>query len=160
MPFPEVWKGFFFVCLVRPIFLKTFCQSQNWSILHSELMASSILELAVGWTSSVGCTQTVVNLYTSCQGRSTKASTEFKTLLAESHDTLGLYPETVNEVNDWVRIPFGKRWSDNGGQTIEQSRRAMYFWGLRGGSTGSLLCNAIRRLRRRKRKTNSRICPK
>ncbi len=63
--------------------------------------------------------------------------------LAESHDTLGLYPETVNEVNDWVRIPFGKRWSDNGGQTMGQSRRAMYFRGLRGGSTGSLLCNAI-----------------
>jgi hypothetical protein len=73
--------------------------------------------------------------------------------LAESHDTSGLYPEMVNEVNDWVRIPFGKWWSDNGGQTIERSRRAMYFWGLRGGSTGSLLCNAIRRLKRRKRKT-------
>ena len=43
--------------------------------------------------------------------------------------------------------------SSNGGQTIELSRRAMYFRGIRGGSTGSLLCNAIPRLRRRKRKT-------
>ena len=56
-------------------------------------------------------------------------------------------------LNDWA-VTEGKRLSDNGGQTIERSRRAMYFWGLRGGSTGSLLCNAIRRLRRRKRKTN------
>ena len=36
--------------------------------------------------------------------------------LAESHDTSGLYPEMVNKVNDWVRIPFG--W------TIERRRRA------------------------------------
>ena len=50
------------------------------STLLSDLMASSILELAVGWISSVGCTQPVVNLYTSCQERSTKASTEFGTL--------------------------------------------------------------------------------
>jgi hypothetical protein len=26
---------------------------------------------------------------------------------AESHDTLGLHPEMVIEVNDLVRIPFG-----------------------------------------------------
>jgi hypothetical protein len=96
------------------------------------LMASSILELAVGWISSVGCTQPVVNLYTSC-----RAITE------------------------------GKRLSDHGGQctfgvsegvapapySATRSRRAMHFRGIRGGSTGSLLCNAIPRLRRRKRKT-------
>jgi hypothetical protein len=63
--------------------------------------------------------------------------------LAESHKTSGLYPETVNKVNDWVRIPFSKRWSDNGGQTIERSWKAMNFRGPRGGSTRSLLCNAI-----------------
>ena len=63
--------------------------------------------------------------------------------IRESHDTLGLYPETVNEVNDWVKVPLAERLSGNGGQTIERSRRAMYFWGLRGGSTGPLLCNAI-----------------
>ncbi len=57
MPFPDLWKGFFCVCLFRPIFLKTSCQSQTWSILLSDLMASSILERAVGWISSVGCTQ-------------------------------------------------------------------------------------------------------
>ena len=74
--------------------------------------------------------------------------------LAESHDTSGLYPETVNEVNDWVKVPLAERLSNNGGQTIERSRRAMHFRGIRGGSTGSLLCNAILRLRRRKRKTN------
>ena len=79
--------------------------------------------------------------------------------LAESHDTSGLYPETVNEVNDWVKVPLAERLSNNGGQTIERSRRAMYFWGIRGGSTGSLLCNAIRRLRRRKKKDkNIQIC--
>ena len=70
VPFPDLWKGFFCVCLIRPIFLNKFCQSRNWSMLLSDLMASSILELAVGWTSSVGCTQNVVNLYTSCQGPS------------------------------------------------------------------------------------------
>ena len=88
---------------------------------------------------------------------------------------LHLLSRTVNEVNnnkdpfrlnDWA-VTEGKRLSDPGGQwtfgvsegvapapySATRSRRAMYFWGLRGGSTGSLLCNAIRRLRRRKRKT-------
>jgi hypothetical protein len=69
-------------------------------------------------------------------------------------------------LNNWA-VTEGKRLSDHGGQwtfgvsegvapapySATRSRRAMYFWGLRGGSTGSLLCNAIRRLRRRKRKT-------
>ena len=36
VPFPDLWKGFFCVCLIRPIFLKTFCQSQNWSTLLSD----------------------------------------------------------------------------------------------------------------------------
>ena len=63
-------------------------------------------------------------------------------------------------LNDWA-VTEGKRLSDHGGQwtfgvsegvapapySATRSRRAMYFWGLRGGSTGSLLCNAIRRLR-------------
>ena len=140
VPFPDLWKGFFCVCLIRPIFLKNILSSSNWSTLLSDLMASSILELAVGWISSVGCTQPVVNLYTSC-----RAITE------------------------------GKRLSDHGGQctfgvsegvapapySATRSRRAMHFRGLRGGSTGSLLCNAIRRLRRRKKKDKEiRICPK
>ncbi len=60
-------------------------------MLLSDLMESSILELAVGWISSVGCTQPVVNLYTSCQGRSTKASTEFETLWRKV-TTLGVIP--------------------------------------------------------------------
>ncbi len=79
-PFPDLWTGFFCVCLIGPIFLKTSCQSQNWSTLLSDLMASSILELAVGWTPSVGCTQNVVNFYTSCQGRSPKSMIEQSTL--------------------------------------------------------------------------------
>ena len=66
---------------------------------------------------------------------------------------LHLLSRTVNEVNNWVKVPLAERLSNNGGQTIERSRRAMHFRGIRGGSTGSLLCNAIPRLRRRKRKT-------
>ena len=68
-------------------------------------------------------------------------------LLSGVHTTgcqpLHLLSRTVNEVNDWVKVPLAERLSNNGGQTIERSRRAMYFRGLRGGSTGSLLCNAI-----------------
>ena len=99
MPFPEVWKGFFFVCLNRPIFLKIISPISNWSTLLSDLMASSILELAVGWISSVGCTQPVVNLYTSCQGRSTRSTTDWRFLW----------------LNDWA-ITEGKRLSYHGGQ--------------------------------------------
>lgn len=80
VPFPDLWKGFFCVCLIRPIFLKNILSSSNWSTLLSDLMASSILELAVGWISSVGCTQPVVNLYTSCQGPSPKSTIECSTL--------------------------------------------------------------------------------
>jgi len=150
VPFPDLWKGFFCVCLIRPIFLKNILSNSNWSTLLSGLMASSILELAVGWTSSVECTQNVVNFYTSCQGRSTRSTTEWRFLW----------------LNDWA-ITEGKRLSDHGGQctfgvsegvapapySATRSRRAMHFRGIRGGSTGSLLCNAIPRLRRRKRKT-------
>ncbi len=170
VPFPDLWKGIFFcVCLIRPIFLKTFCQSRNWSMLLSDLMASSILELAVGWTSSVGCTQNVVNLYTSCQGPSPKSTIECSTLWRKVETprgyTWGRSMRSTTEwgflsANDWA-ITEGKRLSDPGGQctfgvsegvapapySATRSRRAMYFWGLRGGSTGSLLCNAIRRLR-------------
>ena len=178
VPFPDLWKGFFCVCLIRPIFLKTFCQSRNWSMLLSDLMASSILELAVGWTSSVGCTQNVVNLYTSCHGpspkstiecstlwrkvktprgytwgRSTKATTEFKTLWRKVTTLRGYTRRlSMRSTTEWGFLS-AERLSGNGGQTIERSRRAMHFRGLRGGSTGSLLCNAIPRLRRRKRKT-------
>ena len=70
-------------------------------------------------------------------------------------------------LNDWA-ITEGEWLSDHGGQctfgvsegvapapySATRSRRAMHFRGIRGGSTGSLLCNAIPRLRRRKRKTN------
>ena len=171
-------------------------------MLLSDLMASSILELAVGWTSSVGCTQNVVNLYTSCHGpspkstiecstlwrkvktprgytwgRSTKATTEFKTLWRKVTTLRGYTRRRSTRsttewrflwLNDWA-ITEGKRLSDHGGQctfgvsegvapapySATRSRRAMYFRGIRGGSTGSLLCNAIPRLRRRKRKTKT-----
>jgi hypothetical protein len=107
------------------------------------LMASSILELAVGWTSSVGCTQTVVNLYTSCQGRSTKASTEFKTLWRKVTTLRGYTRRwSTRSTTEWGFLS-AERLSGDGGQTIERSWRATFFWGLRGGSTGSLLCNAI-----------------
>ena len=175
VPFPDLWKGFFCVCLIRPIFLKNILSSLNWSTLLSDLMASSILELAVGWISSVGCTQPVVNLYTSCQGRSTKASTEFETLWRKVMTLRGYTRRRSTRsttewrflwLNDWA-ITEGKRLSDHGGQctfgvsegvapapySATRSRRAMHFRGIRGGSTASLLCNAIRRLRRRKRKT-------
>jgi hypothetical protein len=143
VPFPDLWKGFFCVCLFRPIFLKNILPISNWSTLLSDLMASSILELTVGWTSSVGCTQPVVNLYTSCQGRSTKASTEFKTLWRKVTTLRGYTRRwSMRSTTEWGFFS-AERLSDNGGQTIEQSRRAMYFRGLRGGSTGSLLCNAI-----------------
>jgi hypothetical protein len=168
VPFPDLWKGFFCVCLIRPIFLKTFCQSRNWSMLLSDLMASSILELAVGWTSSVGCTQNVVNLYTSCHGpspkstiecstlwrkvktprgytwgRSTKATTEFKTLWRKVTTLRGYTRRrSMRSTTEWGFLST-EQLSGNGGQTIERSRRAMNFRGLRGGSTGSLLCNAI-----------------
>ena len=178
VPFPDLWKGFFCVCLIRPIFLKNILSSLNWSTLLSDLMASSIRELAVGWTSSVGCTQNVVNLYTSCHGpspkstiecstlwrkvktprgytwgRSTKATTEFKTLWRKVTTLRGYTRRrSMRSTTEWGFLST-EQLSGNGGQTIERSWRAMYFWGLRGGSTGSLLCNAIRRPRRRKRKT-------
>ena len=143
-------------------------------------MASSILELAVGWISSVGCTQPVVNLYTSCQGRSTKASTEFGTLWRKVTTLRGYTRRRSTRsttewrflwLNDWA-ITEGKRLSDHGGQctfgvsegvapapySATRSRRAMHFRGIRGGSTGSLLCNAIPRLRRRKRKARRFGC--
>ena len=87
-------------------------------------MASSILELAVGWISSVGCTQPVVNLYTSCQGRSTKASTEFETLWRKVTTLRGYTRRRSTRsttewrflwLNDWA-ITEGKRLSDHGGQ--------------------------------------------
>ncbi len=158
-----------FLCLsIRPILLKTFYQSQNWSILHSDLMASSILEFALGWTSSVGCTQNVVNLFTSCQGpswkstiecstlwrkvktprgytwgRSTKATAEFKTLWRKVTTLRGYTRRrSTRSTTEWGFLS-AERLSDNGGQMIVFSWRAMYFRGLRGGSTGSLLCNAI-----------------
>ncbi len=143
VPFPDLWKGFFCVCLFRPIFLKNFLPISNWSTLLSDLMASSILELAVGWTSWVGCTQPVVNLYTSCQGRSTKTTTEFKTLWRKVTTLRGYTRRrSMRSTTEWGFFS-AERLSNNWGQTIERSRRAMYFWGLRGGSNGSLLYNAI-----------------
>ncbi len=74
---------------IKPIFLYTSCQFWNWSILHSDWMASSILELAVGRTFSVGCTQNVVNFYTSCQGRSPKSTIECSMLRQKVMTPLG-----------------------------------------------------------------------
>jgi hypothetical protein len=33
VPFPDLWKGFFCVCLIRPIFLKNILSSSNWTTL-------------------------------------------------------------------------------------------------------------------------------